>query len=958
MKKKDKKNLCLCICGCAVLALSSFGIMRITQAPKAEDMQAKQFFTAVENAEIIENYQAPVHIGDYKGLFVKSPDNGDSIVELTHDLDLRVFERKDVLLKVIPITSAPIDKEENREIDSLTITLTDVEDESRNININVIASENGITPDRYGGVYPYASYVKAAGDGQVMTGYYNKQYYKNEYYGTGVHTNFFGRVREGTPQTQDINPLAFMYDYASTQLHVSPAAKAWESTMVADLSDTENMEGAWDGFSSGKVRMRITATSSAYHNKNSGFLILQVGNINFSQESWADTEAPRLTVDLQGYEKEALPNGQIFQKYPLFNATAYDLFDASYGEHRAEKDVAIRVTRVIDGKEYPIENNAFVPQAIGQYSIVYSTTDVAGNDIEKVFYVDVQDVHERMSHAWDTPLWEEITVGETYTLPTGTVENGYGNVHTRTEVFFTKDNAKILLDKGGFIPEKQGEYRIKVTATDYLERESVFNYYIQAKVAKTPILRTYPKLPLLLFEGKPTALPDFEAYDYSLLLEERVDALKEYVIYDSNGEVLERVKPEELFIPTAMYSEEVTIECVVKNVLYEESKSFTQKAKMMYAQNTYEKGEYFVKEGIDSVVYDYMGEKNITFFFSQENASLHFGNPLPLKNLETNFRIPETDEDGEPLNAYTAFRYTFTDWKDSTKTVELLVENSGQAKKANVYINGKFVSTTSGDFVGNEICFSVNKFNEVVDASGRVLCTIGTYATGDKFEGFNDGLCYLTLQMLGVEGRSAFQVLKIGNHWLNDDDNDFISPIIALLEPLQVEQYVGTVRIAGAVASDVLKGKTDVKVQVISSKDDMIYDGIIDANAVELTINTPGTYSLYYTASDGSNMTTEKFSIYVYSKGAPQVSLNGEVPKTGKVGELIKLPTLSYKGSISNLTTVIYVVAPNGSQTMLEGELSFQAKKAGTYQVVYYVVEDVSGSYNYQLFNYQIQVGG
>jgi hypothetical protein len=116
--------------------------------------------------------------------------------------------------------------------------------------------------------------------------------------------------------------------------------------------------------------------------------------------------------------------------------------------------------------------------------------------------------------------------------------------------------------------------------------------------------------------------------------------------------------------------------------------------------------------------------------------------------------------------------------------------------------------------------------------------------------------------------------------------------------------------------------------------------------------------TLCYTASDGSNMTTEKFSIYVYSKGAPQVSLNGEVPKTGKVGELIKLPTLSYKGSISNLTTVIYVVAPNGSQTMLEGELSFQAQKAGTYQVVYYVVEDVSGSYNYQLFNYQIQVRG
>lgn len=954
---KRRKNIVLCFLIFIVVILSLLATALMVQKTKAEEAQAQSsFFTAVKNAEIIENYQAPEHIGDYKGIFIKSLDNGDSVVELTHDLDLRVFEKKDVLLKFIPITTAPIDKEENREIDALNITLTDVEDESRNININVIASENGITPDRYGGVYPYGSYVKAAGDGQRMTGYYKQTYYTHEYYGTGVRTNFFGRVREGMSQKDDINPLTINYDYNLSQVHAAPASS---NTMVADLTDSIHMDGEWDGFLSGKVRVTITATSSSYHNKNCGFLILQMGNIDFSKQSWTDIDAPRLTVDLQEYTQETLPNGQIFRKYPLFDAKAYDLFDASYGKHACEKKVDIRVIRIADNTECLVANNAFVPQAIGKYRIIYSATDASGNRAEKVFEINVMDVYDKMSYRWETPLQDNITVGKRYILPNAQVENGYGSIDIITEIFFTIDGSKVPLDKGGFIPEKQGEYCIKVTVKDYLERESIFEYYINANVSNKPILKAKPSLPFILFVGKETKLPDFDARDYGLLLDDNVDALKEYVIYDADMNELERVKPEETFVPTASYGDEVTIKCTVKSVLYEDSEVMSQKAKVFYNERVYKKGEFFIKDKIDEVAYNYKQENNVTFFFSEEDARLSFGNPLIFENFESIFRIPEKDENNNKLNNYSSFVFTLTDWKDATKQVNLEVEKVVQGEKTEVQIsmNGKFVSKSEEDFEDSDIVFSINKFNEVLDETGQVICKINTYSTGDKFEGFSEGLCYLSLQMKGVQEKSAFQVLKIGNHWFTDSDTDYIAPNIGLSEVLQSEQFVGEVCLPGAVASDVLKGKVAVKLHVLSPKNVVMYNGEIDTDSIILQLNIPGTYSVTYMAHDGENIATEKLSIHIYKKEIPNVSLSAEVQKTGKVGQEIKLPGVCYNDYISRLTTIIYVIKPNGSKITLDNNLTFNPERPGTYQVFYYVVEDILGSYNYKMLNYKIEVG-
>ena len=89
-----------------VLALGIVGgvALGVTDATASES-EAARFFSATENAEIYVDYNAPEHIGDYQGIFVKAKDNGDSSVTLNYELDLRMFTAEDTILQLIPITT-------------------------------------------------------------------------------------------------------------------------------------------------------------------------------------------------------------------------------------------------------------------------------------------------------------------------------------------------------------------------------------------------------------------------------------------------------------------------------------------------------------------------------------------------------------------------------------------------------------------------------------------------------------------------------------------------------------------------------------------------------------------------------------------------------------------------------------------------------------------------------------
>ena len=278
---------------------------------KAEEKQAKDFFDATLNAEVITDYQAPAHIGNYKGIFVKAKDNGDSGVTLSHEIDLRAFSAQDTLLSLIPITTEPKEKKDDLEVSKITIRLTDVEDEKVYVEMSVQRNADE--------AYPYAGYASAYGNGQVSTGRYFQtdesgritgiKYHSANNYGRQVYANFYGRPRANKTIEQDIKPVTFGFDYETSCAHTDTTVPhADRDTIIADLKDSANMKGAWSGFKSGIVKMTITASSENFSNKDAGFMILNFGGLDFSKQSWTDAEKPFFKIDTFGYDFEEIPN--------------------------------------------------------------------------------------------------------------------------------------------------------------------------------------------------------------------------------------------------------------------------------------------------------------------------------------------------------------------------------------------------------------------------------------------------------------------------------------------------------------------------------------------------------------------------------------------------------------------------------------------------------------------------
>ena len=461
-------------------------------------------FTSIRNAEIIENYTAPEHIGNYKGTFIKAPENGESVIELSHELDLRAFTKDDILLKFIPITTQPIEALEDLQIDQLKLRLTDVEDEKIYVEIGVIANEVD--------EWPFASYLKAAGNGQVPMGYTKGGANYHERYGMSVRTNFYGRAREGISIEKDINALSIMYDYKTSQVHASEPDNPGDG-MAADLTDSEVMRGEWPGFKSGRVRMTLTADSTTFNNKNSGYLILQVGAQVFSGEEQTDTAAPRMEVDTLGYSENALPQGRAFFRYPVFQATAYDFEDTSFGIAPGEKSVDVTVKRMASDENIPIRDGGFIPQEVGRYRIRYTAVDYSGNETVKDLYVTVNDVFYRLEHEFTREIADTVDVGSYISIPESNVTNACGEYTLAYSVFETVSKDEVSVINGRFVVLQPGIYCLRVTVKDFLSEEK-FDYYFETEASETPVIPDEVFVPNALIAGKETSFPDFEAYDY------------------------------------------------------------------------------------------------------------------------------------------------------------------------------------------------------------------------------------------------------------------------------------------------------------------------------------------------------------------------------------------------------------------------------------------------------------
>ncbi len=962
--RKGRKVLSFALALIATVGVLT-GVKLSMPKASAKNNSTSEFFTATKNAKIIADYQIADEMGGYKGLFVQAPDNGESTITLNHELDLRAFTKEDALLSVVPVPTAPIEKLNGIQINSLIVRLTDVEDTEIFVEMKVQRN-----PDA---VYPYAGYAQGRGSGQVMTGInYDSgtpKYYANGNYGRKVFANFYGRARSGVDVLAEIKPYSFAYDYQTSCVHTLSVADGYNNTIVADLRDSDKMSGVFKGFKSGKVTLSVTATSEGFNNKDTGFLITDFGGLDFSKSEWKDEQAPVLTVDTKGYEQNELPKAELFCPYPVFSAVAFDKFDGAIGNGSAEKTVEIDV-RKAGGESVQMQNGFFTPTETGIYEIVYKATDGAENLAEIVLRVYTENPQD-IAFAWAEELPETGIVGEKIVLPMGSASGVFGNYETNVKVLI--DGQEIAIVNSGFVPQRAGVYEVQVTVKDFLGRESVFTYYVEVTAKKEPVLVSAPTIPVSFLKGKTATLPDFEAYDYYSLAGQKLDAEKYYLIKDENENTLKRVLPNEIFTVDESFGESVYVSYVAKSFLYETQIGGSQKVKIidnsvMNFENSFVyENCTVVKDQETGKNTNISGDLGIAFLFEDDAAEIRLAKETLFSGMNLSFRVPKE------ANGYSKIILTVTDAKIASRKVVFTIEKSDAKDDANVdaeknpfnysnfYVNEQLAGQIWGNFSDSlveDFQLKINTRGEIIDARGNLVCKVETYLTGEPFEGFSDNLCYLAFGFDGVSGESALQITNFNDQIIDPTDTeDYVGPAIQFTSSFKYEQPTGKIVLPGAVAVDFICGRVDVYVEIImTSTYETVYLGKVGLDAFTVTLQKSGKYNVIYYAEDDSMQSTLDNVLHVYDTEPFTVTLQGEIKTSAKFGEKVVLPTFTVDDRLSSFDAVVFVLCPKGGLLDVTDGLSFTADQTGVYKAYYYVVYEMDNSYSYQLQEFEIEV--
>lgn len=187
-----------------------------------------------------------------------------------------------------------------------------------------------------------------------------------------------------------------------------------------------------------------------------------------------------------------------------------------------------------------------------------------------------------------------------------------------------------------------------------------------------------------------------------------------------------------------------------------------------------------------------------------------------------------------------------------------------------------------------------------------------------------------------------------------DSNEDTQKPQINVGEVPSAGSVGEEVKLPEAAATDNTDGEVPVSVAVTGPNGESV-----TVTNHTFVPETEGSYTVTYTASDKAGNKEELiFSISVSAKTEadtekPQITIDGEVPKTGIVNTAIKLPGATAADNIDGQVPVeIAVLNPDGDKVSLDSN-TFVPKTAGNYTVTY-TASDKAGNEVSQIFSVQI----
>lgn len=789
------------------------------------------------------------------------------------------------------------------EFSSYQVILTDAYDPQNYITyvvVNVDANKNS------------TSYVKAGSSRQSLTGVEiwgsGERIHTYDYYGTPVSFTLMGKE---APQTAS-NKLSFSIDYASRCVYAN-------GTRVVDLDSTKYFTDLWNGFTTGEVKISFKPIVGY----DARVVITNVYGMDLSEKKIADTVAPTLSIDYNGYSKDDIPEAQASRPYKTFDASAIDAYT---GVCTVEKNVYFNYNSGSPLK-MTLKDGYFTPHRAGTFTVEYVAVDNFGNKKTEIVEVVSQSSFDPVTVDVSSVNSSGALAGYDILLDSVTASGGSGKLDVSYVISHAKGESAYRVTDSGFKPLESGTYTVTFTAQDYVGNIGTGKVTINVAENPTPIVEKEADLPKNFLEGFEYILPDMTAVSY---YSGTTTVASEITVTDSSGS--KKLAADRKYTPAVAASgDTVTLNYLAKTSHGQVSRTYTVPCYKVKSGNDIDMGKYFLaSDGVtvtpqsELMVFTFANEGEVEYLNGVSQVGFEMVFNLGNKAGKVTFFLEDRSRPGEGIK------------------ITLKQLNS----KVYLVLNDKEEYETEASFSSN-ITLSYDALLK------KVFVGRAGYEAEDLYL-FDSGIANLSWTVAEVTSQVQFKLIRLNGQVFSSDTEDYGKPFIAVYGSYGGRRNIGTVyeTLLGFL-TDVLDPSVTSYMSVktpsntyVTADDGTVLNQVDPKKVYRFTLSEYGNYAIEYYAEDSwGNLNSFKYSVRVWDVNPPTITINGKVPEKASVNAPLELPSASASDSEKPAAITVYASykSPSGQVRFISDDVDnpstkkvFTPTEKGEYIITYY----------------------
>lgn len=913
-----------------------------------------QLFSCSDTVEISSN----VTVNDWADFAVNGVNAkfyGYGTLKYNHVINLADSDIYSYFIEYI----ANVTSDGNSEIDSITFTLTDVNNENNYVTI-IASNASRIGP------YHYQLMTAAACDLYTPLGY-SISYNAANTNGAALRSSLYGNMK-GTYNT-NVSRLSYVPSEKQIWMRAYPE---YSPLLCLDLDNTDYIEknDIFMGFSTDLVylSMDVKCRSGV---PLANMLISSIGGMSLSGNDNVLPSTVNFSIDTLGYEIDDLPTAVVGKGYPVFDFVAYD----DYGREINDVNVIVCYGSE-DGQSVAIKDKSFVPTVAGDYYIKFEAK--TSNLYEyKTIKITATNSESKIEYLFNPLQKSEVVCGERVYVYEGEVLEYLGGFTTSTKVLFNGEEVELKRSAKGiyFVAKNVGNYELICSIYDWTNVATEFIFNISCIGEGAPLLEK-PYISLVNILGQKVTLPRVNAIS-------NIDGKLTYVpvkVYFDDTEIT----------TTMSYTPSVAGQHTVRYVASNPNDStmvtehsFNIQVNGLVTQRRVDGNavaDYAVgPNGETAVANDYIDsflyldgfenhyikdEENVANSSYQlwtkdgvDIAEMMFARPVSVDYLNISFATLKS------YGNFGAYVITFTDSLNASEQVEITIKKTEVEGKVitAVFLGEQYCSALDVDFAGDnetmqfQIMYDKDRFAIVESAGGVSIADLHTYVNGDVFNGFTSGKAFISLKCVEVKGQTRVKISQISSQLLMGRYVDRIAPSIKVSDDFRLSEsiYLGDNFVVKSVNAFDVCSDAKVNVKISSSTGEVIYNKeFVEGDTI--LFSALGKYKIEYKAVDASNNSSEIILyVNVIDFSVPSISVNSNI-SSASVGEDVTLPSAEIDDKNS---LYVYVILPDGGSDTVyvnkAGKYNYKFNYKGKYFVRYVVTDP---SMNYIVYEMEVNV--